>query len=305
MLLRRYAWIAVPALAIAELVSHQYFSTRAPRPADYEQLTPAIATLRRNAEPVVVAPRWAEPLVRSALGDSLMPVSDIGRPDESAYPRAIEVAVLGQSASELSSWRTTKSERVGPFEVRVRENPKPAAPTYRFVDAVDSGRAAVFDDADAERSPCRYDRRARAKAGNLPDPPAFPKERYACVGGEPFFVGATVIDDPEYRPRRCIWAHPPERGARIIEFENVPLGGSIYGYTGVPWLILRDGLGPPVELTVSIDDREIGRVLHADTDGWRKFVLATGKAGARGRVTFRVASSSAANRQFCFYADSR
>src|SRR6185295_17888169 len=93
----------VPLLGLAELALHQYFAERAPRFQDYEQLAPVLLELKRANTPVVVAPSWAEPLVRQAA-PAAFPIGELARPDNSGFSQFLEVSLLGQSAAELSAF---------------------------------------------------------------------------------------------------------------------------------------------------------------------------------------------------------
>jgi hypothetical protein len=119
-------------------------------------------------------------------------------------------------------------------------------------------------------------------------------------------VGSTVIDDPEYRARRCIWAQPGPRGPVVIRFRDVPVGSKIRGHAGMPWLILRDTQGQPVELEVAVGGRSVGTLKHSEQQGWQAFEFPTGElAGRTTDVEFMVRSVDARDRQFCFHADTR
>ncbi len=118
---------------------------------------------------------------------------------------------------------------------------------------------------------------------------AFPRERYACSGGPAYFVGVTIIDDQDYRPRRCIFAHPTVGGSLRLTFADVPLGKVIRGHAGLSYFLARDGLGTPVELSAFAGDRELGRHEHHDEWGWREFEFSTGDfAGTTQDVDFEI-----------------
>ena len=87
----RFAALAVPVLGLVELGAHFFFARRAPELEEWRAVREPVAELKREGDVVVVAPEWAQPNARWALGDDLMPVRDLGRPDETAYPRAIEI----------------------------------------------------------------------------------------------------------------------------------------------------------------------------------------------------------------------
>ncbi len=302
----RYLWLAVPVAGLVELGAHWAFARRAPTVASWEAARNPLLELRRGSELIVVAPHWAEPMARHAFGDALMPLRDVARPDESATPRAVEVAILGQGAPELAGWRLVEERKAGSFRFRVLDNPSPQKVLFDFVDHVGADRASAFVRTGETRSPCPWDPAARVSNGGLGGNPTFPVQRFDCAGGEYFFVGVTVIDDDhEYRPRRCIWAHPPEAGSTLVRFERVPLGRVIRGYGMLPWLIHRDGTGSPVRMEVRVGGRSIGRFVHEDAEGWKQFELPTGAAGQVTDVEFEVSSERAQNRHFCFQADTR
>jgi hypothetical protein len=113
---RRY-WPGLVLLAAAlELVLHFYFAHRWPRFDDYRLLEQA--TLAARGEPLVVAPRWAEPLVRRGLGDDRLTLAAVAPPDVDAFAHALEVSVEGEHAEELVGWREVDRQQLGPFLLR-------------------------------------------------------------------------------------------------------------------------------------------------------------------------------------------
>ena len=302
----RFLWLLVPILGVVELAAHFVFARRAPTDAEWQAVRGSVAELRRSDELVVVAPRWADPLARKALGEALMPLHHVARPDESGYPRALELSALGASAPELAGWRVVEERNAGRFRLRVRENPAPARVLFDFVDGLTPERVQVVERNGSELRECPWQPNARRSAGGLPGPPAFPARRFGCPEGEPFFVGATVIDDPEYRPRRCIWAQPTPRGVLVVRFAQVPIGSKLRGHAGMPWLILRDVRGVPVELQVSVAGKSVGTLQHREQQGWQPFEFSTGEfSGQTADVEFQIRSADARDRQFCFHADTR
>jgi hypothetical protein len=305
MIWTRFLWLLVPALGLIELGAHYAFAHRAPTPSEWQAVRASVAELRRKDELVVIAPRWADPLARQAFGESLMPLRDVARPDETGYPRALEVSALGARASELRGWRVVEERKVESFHLRVLENPQPVRVLLDFVDALTPERARVFERVGPEIRECPWNPQARADTGGLGGPPAFPSRRFSCGAGEWFFVGTTVIDDPEYRPRRCIWAQPAPSGL-VIRFSQVALGAKIRGHAGVPWLILRDARGAPIELEVRVAGHQVGTLVYREDHGFELFEFPTlAQAGRVADVEFEVRSKTANDRQFCFQADTR
>jgi hypothetical protein len=299
------AWLLVPVVGLTELAAHAYFSSRPPSPEEWKTGRPTVAELRRHGELVVIAPRWAEPNARFAFGDALMPLRDVGRADESAYARAIEVSIVGASAPELTGWKLLEERKVGKLRLRVLENPAPAHVTFDFADAVADASVADVRHDGAE-TPCTYTTTARRSAGGLHGDPAFPAARHLCSGSEAHFVGVTVVEDAEWRGRRCIWAEPVDGAELSIRYHDVPLGATLRGYGTLPWWIERELHGAPVEMRILAGGEEIGTYVHRDGEGWRRFEAPLGKlAGTRADVEFRISSRRSHDRQFCFEADTR
>lgn len=301
--LKTLAWLLIPLLGLLELGGHFFFAGRAPRIEEWRAVRGVVEELRKNGEVVVVAPAWAEPNARHAFGDALMPVRQVARADESAFKRAIEVGILGDRAPELDGWRAITERREGKFRFRVVENPSPASVMFDFIDELKS--ATVADKAGGATTPCRYETNARRDAGGLHGHPAFPSERHVCSGGDWHFAGVTVIEDEQWRGRRCIWAEPAGNKTLSIQYENVPMGDVVRGYATLPWWIEREGKGLPVNLDVFVDGARIGHYVHRDGDGWKLFKFRTGAKGKHATVEFRVSSPGGRDRQFCFAADTR
>ena len=302
---RRYLAVLVPLAGLCELGAHGYFARRAPSFAAWSVVDAPVRRLRQPGDLVVVAPRWAEPMARRVLGDELMPVADLARPDASRYRTALELSILGQRAPELAGWRELGRETVGKFELRRLENPQPLPVSFDFVDALGPERTSVLIGEQA--TPCPWADHAPVLAGGLGGHPTFPAHRFQCPLGEFFNVGVTVIADQDFLPRRCIWAHPPARGELRIRYRDVHLGEVIAGHGGMYWIIERELSGAPIQLTVRVDGDAVGEVVHQDGQGWASFELGLGAhARAPGaEVEFAVSSPDYRNRHFCFEAHTR
>ncbi len=301
----RIALLAIPLLGLAELAGHFWFAARPPAFDDWRGVVAAAREVKQEGDLVVIAPPWADPAARRALGDELMPLRDVARPDVTRYAHAVEISILGERAAELTGWREESRRTEGKFLLRRLANPAPARVVYDFTDHARPPFADVRGTDPAVT--CTWNARAQVVAGGLGGHPTFPAERFECPGGVYFNVGATVIADEEFRPRRCLWSHPFARGEIVTRFHRVPLGQVIRGHAGMYWIIEREKKGAPVTLTVRVDGEAVGSVVHRDGDGWAPFEIPLGaRAGARAAtVEFAVSSPNNRDRHFCFEADTR
>lgn len=306
-----WALLGVPGLGVVELVAHLYFRHRTPKLEDYAALEPVITELREQGELVAISPYWAEPNLRWALGDELMPLRDVARPEDSRYSAVIEVSLPGAD-SAFPDWKVETSQRVDGFTVERRVNPAHQAVLFDFVDVfaaprVEAHVAVEVGRDEANRMPCAFKTNARVTNGALGGHATFPAQRFECSGTETDFVGLTVIEDQNYHPRRCLWAHPPSgKRHKVVRYDRVTLGNRIAGFTGAPYLVDRETKGAVIELAVSIDGETIGQVRHENGDAWKGFEFETARyAGREHRVEFEVFANSTKKRDFCFYADVR
>jgi hypothetical protein len=301
----RFLGLVLPVAALLELALFVHDAESAPRLREWQALRGQIERLKGARDLVVAAPEWADPLARAAFGDRLLPIADLARADASAYDRAIEVSELGAELGEFQSWPVRQVLTVGRFELRVHDNPAPAKVLFSFLDQARPPFLTVAEELPGEERACPFTTHAAPSAGGLHGHLAFPRERYGC-GGENFFVGVTILDDQEYRPRRCLWAETHAGGTLGLSFKNVPLGRRIHGYAGSSYFIFRDGTRGPVTLSAQISGVEVGRYAQHDEWGWHGFDFDTARfAGQSADVEFRVHSDDSSDRQFCFYADSR
>jgi hypothetical protein len=292
--------LALPLLGLAELAMHQHQRGRAPAFAAYAALTQPVEELASSGARVAVAPAWAEPLVHRAIP---VTVSDAAAPDEDDAAHVVEVSMMGERDERFAGWPTLAKQSVGPFVVRRLENPVHRPSRFDFVDRLASPGVAV----QSGTQPCRWTRGLVPVAGNLGGHPTFGMERFVCGPSVFFNVSETVIADEHFRPRRCIWAHPPASGALSIRYRDVTLGSRLVGHMGMYWIIERQLSGVPVELTITVDGAPIAKLAHHDGDGWSRFEVPLGERGNRegAEVTFDVRASDHRHRHFCFEARSQ
>jgi hypothetical protein len=291
---------------LVELGLHLSFSRAAPQLAEWVELRATVEQLVDPETLIVIAPYWAEPNARFALGEQLMPLRHVARADESGFGRALEVSILGQAAPELSHWRLDAEQRLGRFLLRSWTNPQLRPVRYDFLEHVRPPDASVRMTRKGVPAECPFVT-AKVSNGDLHGHPTFPRRRFACPGGGDWsFVGSTVIEDQHYRPRACIWAHPTQRGVLALRFESVPIGSVIRGHGALPYFSERETHGTPIELSVYVAGELMGTWQHADGEGWKPFEFSTERfTGQQLPVEFRVQSRKALRREFCFQADVR
>ena len=295
----------VGAVALAGLLEfgfHVYFSRAAPSLDEWAALKPSVSELASAGTLIVVAPEWAEPNARFALGSELRPLGHVARPDSERFERALEIGILGERAAELEGWQLTGERQRGKFALRSWVNPTPARVAYDFLAHVEPRSARVEIVRKGADEPCPYGKH-KVSNGELAGHPTFPAHRFQCPGGTWSFVGVTVIEDQNYRPRQCIWAHPSSRGTLELHFEDVPIGSSIVGYGALPYFFEREWDRDPIELEVAVGGQPVGSWTHHDGEGWKRFEFSTAAfAGQRLTVDFRVRARRVRDRQFCFQA---
>jgi hypothetical protein len=290
----------VPVLGLVELGLHQYFASRAPGFEDYRALAPELLKLKPSGAPVVVAPAWAEPLVRQAA-PAAFPESELTRPDDSGFASFVEVSLLGASAPELAGFAVQRTQRIGKFQVSLRQNPRPEPVGFDFVSAFENGFAEIFSELDGTRRPCPLYQRSRAQTGGLHGHVAYPRVRHECEGGQ--IVAVSLIEDRDYRPHRCVLTQLPDSGSVVLRFSGVPASARFVGFVGFSYFLERDFEADEVALSVTEAGRPLGEERAAGTRGWSRFEVA--RPGAPGVVEVSVRRLLRSNSDFCFALEAR
>ncbi len=303
--MRKWAFAIVPAFGLWELGAHVVQVGSVVPLDDWNKARDVVDAQWKPGDLVVFAPEWADPVGREAFGEKLAGIANEGRGDDTGYARAFEVSIRGSHASELDGWKKVGAQKVGGVTVTTLENPSPAHVLDSLLAHANpgpTGMRVTRVDASGEND-CRW-QHAQATGGGLGSGPPTPGDRFVCQGGS--FVGVTVLFDYGMRARRCFYAPPAGNGATVrMHFQDVAFGGAVHGHCDLQYEAERNLDGAPVTLTFRANDRVLGKITHADGDGWKQFELSTSDLQrTRGELVVDV-DSRQAGRQFCFEADTR
>lgn len=292
--------LVVLGVAAVEILGHFVVRSRVVPEEDWKAAADFVRNAHRPKDAVVVAPDWADPLLRLHFGE-LISLRDAAAADGDGYERLWVVSIRGhRSPSEPG--RPELDRSFGSVRVRRFSLPRTTV-LYDFVDHV--ADAQVELEQGGARSPCRWARRAGTRPGGLGDGPMWPAQRFDCDPRRPWlWVGETVMTDLDLRPRRCIWQHPAGKEPVRITFRDVPLGERIVVHGGLHYFQERELDRGPVRLVVSVDGEPVGEMVHRDGDGWKRMEsVALGRE--RGEVTIEVMADDPHLRTFCWSGSTR
>jgi len=297
---RRFAFLAIPAIALLELGAHLVQTHRVVSDAQWVAARKAVLAIVQPKDLVAMAPYWTDPLGRELLKDDVLTLAREARPDATRFPRAIEVSIRGQHLPELQGWKLESTKDVGPVTLFVYDNPSYTPVLDDLVDHVAPGRIAV----STNGGECSL-AHGRVETGPLGFGPAIPADRFTCPQGGA--LSATVMQPGDYRPHRCLFAPPLGGGKPLrVRFLDVAFGDVLHGHAGLDWDATAHTDEPPVTLTWKIADRTLAKIVAGNDDGWKAFELDTRDLkGQRGEIVAEVSSPSSHNRMFCFEADTR
>jgi len=294
-----WTWVLVAAIAVFELGAHARIVAEVPREQSWEAASAFVRARFRAGDRIVAAPAWADPIVRNHLGD-LMNLRSAAPVDLGGVGRIWELGIRG---AEERREPVELDERFG--EVRVRMWPVSSAPiVYDFVDHVNRASVELLG---AEGSTLCTWTRARTSPGGLGHGPMTPEERFICDPSRPWlWVGATVLTDLDFHPRRCVYQHPAGIDPIRVTFQDAPLAERLVVHGGVQYESERSRDHEPVTLRVWIDGLFAGELVHRDGDGWTGVEIDTSALGReRAVVRFETTASNPDARVFCWSASTR
>lgn len=299
------AWLALLVVAAIEVVGHFVIQSRVVPASDWDAAATHVRAEWQEGDAVTVAPRWADPLLREAMGDAL-DLGGAGRADLGPYRRLWALTIRGHAPDEAPDAPPDETRTFGRVQVARWTLPGEERVLYDLVEHVGEAEVALLE--GGEERACRVVRSARPTGGGLGQGPITPAERHVCDPARPWlWVGATVEEDLDMRPRRCVWQHPPGAEPVRARFRDVPLGDAIVLHAGLWWEHERTMEGGPVDVVVRVDGREVGRLVHRDGDGWKGAEIAVPQVlrGGQGTIDVEVSAPSPHLRTLCWAASTR
>jgi hypothetical protein len=301
---RRYVFLAIPAIALLELLAHIVQVTRRVPPEDWQRARQAVQVAARPNDLVAFAPSWADPLGREYFKDGLATVEREARPDDTRFPRAFVVSIRGAHLAELEGWKEEETARFGAVTVTTYANPYPAQVFDDLVSHAAPDRAQVTLIEGGRDTDCPWTQGSPA-TGGLGFGPGIPGERFVCPRNGAF-VATSVLQATDYRAHKCLYASPIGGSTVLrVRFLDVAFGRVLHGHHAINWDSTKFN-SPPVTLVWKVQDRVLARLVDGDSDGWKGFEIDTSDLeGQRGELTAEVSAPTGSHRQYCFEADTR
>jgi hypothetical protein len=291
--------VLVTAIAVLELGAHAWIGAAIPSEKSWEAAAGFVRARFRAGDRILAAPAWVDPVVRNQLGD-LLSLRSAAPVDLGGVDRIWELSIRGAEERRES---VELDERFG--AVRVRMWPVSSEPLiYDFVEEVQRANVELLGAEGLK--PCTWTR-GRSLRGGLGQGPMTPNERFICDPQRPWlWVGATVLTDLDFQPRRCVYQHPAGVDPVRVTFSDAPLGERLVVHGGIQYESERSRRHDPVTLRVWIDGRLAGELVHRDGEGWTSIEIDTsGLAGEHAEVRFETTASNPEARLFCWSASSR
>lgn len=278
------AAVVVSLLAVVETTVALVAPRLAPTDADWAA---AAASVRAGFHPgdlIVAAPAWADPILRTQLGD-LIPPEVAARMDDDRFARVWEVSQRGAQAPAAAGGTAALDQRFGRLRVRLVERPAEIV-SYDFV--------ARWADAHVSRRDARGAVVACALGG----------DRIVCPASNNSLHRQLVEVDQKLR--EALLTEPVAGAAVVIEFPSVPLGRALVIATGLHDTWMRKAARGTVEARLTVGDQTTELPVTSDDSGWTRTRLDTAaRAGQTVPVKLEITSAAPFNRFFAFAAEAR
>lgn len=290
---RPAGWSKAPVVAVVlllllvawEVLATAYYRLDVAAEQDWQAALHKLKEERPDSDqPVLFAPRWADPLGRYYFGDvvdlKMATLSDIDR-----FTDVWQVSLRKARHRWLKGLEPQQTWNFGLVEL-AHFKKSAVKVLYDFYEQLRVATARKSSGQACKRvgEQLRCDTR-RGQGWNHVGP---------------------YLAEVDFLPFRCIYAHPVEKEKIEISFSAVPMGSTLVGYTGIDDFGSRRKAKASVLLEVYIDGKSIGRVDHQNEWNWRKFQFDTkALAGRKAEVRFVVSTEKSWARPFCFTAEVR
>jgi len=296
-------WLLLLAVALTELVALPVRTSRVASEQDWRDAGAFVRARHQSGDGIAVEPEWADPWLRWALGD-LITLADAGRSDLAAYSRLWTLTLRGLDVPNVPASAPELDRVIG--RVRVRRWRLPS-PVVRYDFAQHIREATVSRVINAVEQPCPWQTMPKTRGGGLGVGALFPTERFVCDARRPWlFVAPLVLEDLALKPRHCLWQHPQGREPVVARFDHVTLQDELVFEGGLYYEHERDRVRGPVHVKLRFDQRDVGRMIHVDGDGWKRLVIDTrARHGQSVSVSVEVSADNPHFRTFCWNASTR
>jgi hypothetical protein len=256
--------------------------------AEEEDWQGALAKLKEERQvedqPILFAPRWADPLGRFYFGEwvdlKMATLSDVDR-----YSVVWQVSLRDARHPWLKGQTPKQVWNFGPVEL-ARFEQKPVKVLFDFYEQLSV--------ATARKSSGQVCKRVGKKL--------------LCDSrrGQGWNHVGPSLAEVDFLPYRCIYAHPVEKEKLEISYSGVPMGQTLVGYTGIDDYGSRRKAKSAVLLEVYVNGKSLGRVDHQNEWDWRRFTFDTkAYAGKKADIRFAISTKKSWARPFCFRAEVR
>jgi hypothetical protein len=280
------AAVVVSLLAVVETTVALVAPSLAPTDADWAAAAAAVRAGFRPGDLIVAAPAWADPILRTQLGD-LIPPEVAARMDDDRFARVWEVSQRGAEApAAAAAGATTVDDRFGRLRVRLIERSAEIV-SYDFV--------ARWADAQVSRRDLTGALVTCTLAG----------DRIVCPAPGNNSLHRQLVE-VDQKLREALLTEPVAGAAVVIEFPAVPLGRALVIATGLHDTWMRKAARGTVEARLTVGDQTTELPVTSDDSGWTRTRVDTGsRAGQTVPVKLEITSAAPFDRFFAFAAEAR
>ncbi len=288
-------------VAIGELVVHAGFRAQTVSSSDWKAASRLVRRQWKRGDQLLVAPLWAEPAARVFLGD-LVSLAAADQSDLSRFRRVWVMSIRNREPAHRLSTRAklTLDRHVRGVRVR-RFDQIPRVRAFDFTEQIE--RAKVTIGAGREIRDCPL-RPQLVSPGGLGRGPMRPNPRFVCDPRQRWlWVGATILTDGSFAPRRCVYTHPADDNTIRVTYSDVPLGSELVLAGGLYWEREREQPGAPVHVDVDVGGSRLGSLSHRAGEGWKRVSFPLRESPSdTAEVAFAIRSPKPHLRWFCWSA---